>query len=89
MYFFSKFLTGFVDWNVEKCRQGKNVLSSMLRGDKCSFSNEKCLELTSKKTKSRNVSDFHHFCSIFVKLSIDFMDYIVETPKQWDNFLFR
>ena len=29
--FFSESLTNFVDWNVEKCQQGKYVLSSMLR----------------------------------------------------------
>ena len=28
--FFSKFLTDFVDWNVEKGQQGKNVLSTSL-----------------------------------------------------------
>ena len=28
---FSKFLTDFANWNVEKGQQGKKVLSSMLR----------------------------------------------------------
>ena len=30
LHFFSKFLTDFVDWNVEKGQQGKNVLSTGL-----------------------------------------------------------
>ena len=36
--FFSKFLTDFVDWNVEKGQQGKNVFSTSLSWrDYCSF----------------------------------------------------
>ena len=33
--------------------------------------------------------DFHHFWSIFVKLSIHFVDQNVETPQHWENVLFQ
>ena len=66
---FFLFLTDFVNWNSKKGQQGKNTLSSMLRkGDKFSLSNENSLELTSEKKNFRKVSDFHYFCSIFVKI---------------------
>ena len=63
---FSKFLTDFVDWNVEKGQQGKNVLSSMFSEEiHAVFFIENGLELTSIKTKIRIFSDFHIFLQYF------------------------
>ena len=42
-----------------------------------------------KKQNFETFSDFHYFCSIFVEISIDFVDESVKTSKVWANLLFR
>ena len=61
--FFPKFLADFVNWIVPNGQQGKHVLSSMLRKDKCRYANESCPELTSKKT----ISIIFRFALLFVQ----------------------
>ena len=68
----SKFPTDFVDWNVEKGQQGKNVLSNRLfRRICCTFLSENVSNWHRKWQKSRNfliVHGFMHFSPLFDSL---------------------
>ena len=62
LVFFSQFLTDFVNWNVEKVQQGKNVLSSMLRKEIIAVLKTKIVRNRHRKRQnSEKFSDFHIF----------------------------
>ena len=70
-----QFLTKFVNWNVERGQQGKLFLSSGLSEElNAFFSNENELGLILKKKNFPKFLDFYFTYSLFVKLSIDFVD---------------
>ena len=87
--FFPKFSTDFVDWNVKKGQQRKNVLSSRLfRRVYCSFPNENDLKFTPKMTKNKIFSNFQSFYAFFVKVSTDLVDWCFKgstTPKSTNS----
>ena len=59
---FSKFLTDFVNWNVEKGQQGKNVLSSRLfRRVYCCFQ----VKMSQINTENDKTSNFSKFLCMF------------------------
>ena len=55
--FFSKFLADFVNWNVEKSQEGKNVLSSMLR-KRMQFFKQKFRKRHRKRQNFENLTIF-------------------------------
>ena len=57
-------------------------LSETLYALRSSFLIEKCLKTASKKTKSPKLSFFQSFYANFVKISIDFVDWIVANGRQ-------
>ena len=59
----------------------EQMLSRMLSETINAAFQKKCLELTSKR-KNFKIFYFHHFSSIIAKLSIDFVNQNVKTPKQ-------